>query len=328
MCHEDSRVYFAVADASFLYENSFSNEAWCSRAEPDGDLIDAKPGKGRRYNMMEFLDKEGLLTHPDGHSAGTFFGTSQTQDSREFLRGLERGCEAIAAKATASGGKVAVLLIDGARTQKTMPGDAISPGDMNLSDGGKNRKPMRLIGMKGLQTVLTENRKWPDYGLSLPNARRLMFQWSTFLAQLTEAEEVCRRHNIILLYNPKAHPWMNPIEKNWRLSKYRTQDLLDLDLIKAEYMRLQGEFMSGNPDARRKCQKWFDLSLKYVHFYARGQTEFVRESKMKSLDLARYGSLQVAPSRVGNMVELQGSIHAANNILMLGKKYPVDFHRW
>jgi len=96
--------------------------------------------------------------------------------------------------------------------------------------------------------------------MTLAQARQSLFQWEEYLKQLTEAEEMCKRYNIILLYNPKAHPWLNPMEKYWRLVKYETQDLLDLKVIKAQYNKLLEEFMSGSDDVRTKCKKWFRLS--------------------------------------------------------------------
>lgn len=328
MCFGDSRVYFVVSDSSFMHENAFSKEAWCAMPKPGGNTVDAKPGKGPRVNVMEFLDKDGLVRHPDGKSAGTHFGTNNTQDSQDFLRGLERGCQGIQAKALSRGCKVTVLLIDGARTQKTMPNDAIDPSMMNLSDEGKNRKPMRSIGTKGARRVLQENKMWPDEGLSLPEARRILLQWRRYTDQLTEAEELCRKYGIILLYNPKGHPWLNPIEKFWRYAKYQIQDLHDLRLINAEYEKLVDQFMSGSSDTKDRCKKWFDLAHKYVLYYARGKDTFVDEAMMKSLDLDQFGSLQVRPTRPTALRELGPSIHAANIILMLGKKYSQNFQSW
>jgi hypothetical protein len=328
MCFEDHRIYLVASDCSYLNENTYSNMAWCSRAEPNGDLIDAKPGTGRRINMMEFLDRDGLVRHPDGKSAGTIFGIGETQDSKEILRGLRRGLEAIRHKADSNGIRLVVLLLDGAKNQKTLPKNAINPSTMNLTDGGKNRVEMKSIGFRGLQSVLTEHNQWPPEGLYLPEARAKLFQWSGFLAQLTEVEALCREFNIILIYNPKAHPWNNPIEKFWRLTKYATQDLLDLSLIRAKYETLVEEFLHGGENVQHRCQKWFAASLKFIHYYARGQTEFVRESKMKQLDLDSLGQVQYPPARPGSSRELETSIHAANNILLLGKKLPQNFKKW
>jgi len=151
-------VYFVVGDASHLYENAHAKEVWCALPESDGDLIEARPGVGRRLNQYEFMDPDGIVRHPDGNSAGTHYDASLTQGRDDFLRALECGCVAIRAKSDWLGAKTAILLLDGAKVQKTMSEDAINPHHINLSDGGKNRKPMRVIGMRGLRSVLRELR--------------------------------------------------------------------------------------------------------------------------------------------------------------------------
>jgi hypothetical protein len=71
---------------------------------------------------------------------------------------------------------------------------------------------MQHIGEHGLEDVLRALQMWPKGGLTVKEAREKLWQWSGVTSQLTEAEDLCRRHGIILLYNPKAHPWLNPIE--------------------------------------------------------------------------------------------------------------------
>lgn len=328
LCHDNHKVFFVVGDGSFIYENATAEHGWCARAEKDSDLTDSKPGKGRRLNVIEFMTVRGLLRHPDGNSAGTLFLPNAIESSKEFLIALERGCVAIQAAAVAAGCEVSVLLLDGARTQTTMPEDAINPNDMNLNDGGKNRNPMRTIGLKGCKTVLQEERKWPAEGLSLADCRHLLWQWRRVLNQLTAAEALCRRYKIILLYNPKGHPVLNPIEEFWRLVKDALQDILDLPSIRAAYLEIVERFMAGGQKEREQCDHWFARSRKYVQYYGSGGQEFVRRSEMTDKLLDRQGPMRARAARLKRLEALAEEIHDANIILLQGKHYPDNPKPW
>jgi len=82
---------------------------------------------------------------------------------------------------------------------------------MNLSDGGVNRPAMRTIGMKGLQTVLTERKLWHEK-MSLNEARDIMWEQPDVVAQRTIIEQLCYDNRIVCLYQSKAHPVFNAVE--------------------------------------------------------------------------------------------------------------------
>jgi len=82
---------------------------------------------------------------------------------------------------------------------------------MNLSDGGKNRSPMRGIGLLGLRSVLMNIGKWRD-DMQLPEARAVLWQWPRVMEQMTRVEKLCYDNKIILLYQSKSHPPFNLTE--------------------------------------------------------------------------------------------------------------------
>lgn len=325
---ESPSVYLVSADSSFLYENNSPREAWCPLAEVDGDLVDSNAGKGVRFNVFQAIDRFGLLLHPDGKDAGTIFEDGATQDRNDIQVAVRRICEAMAAKNLGPGVKARVLLIDGAKTQKTMAPDAIDPNDMNLSDGGKNRTAMRLIGTQGLRRVLEENDMWPTGGLSLKAARKLLWRWHEVRNQLTELEMICREYGITLAYNPKAHPWINWIERFWRLVKYETQNLFNVAAIRQRYLELVEEYTRGSDNSRKSCNKWHSLSQKYVQYYARGKTDFRREWEMKHLDLEGLGPRSIRPARLLPLDAHPDALHKCNSILLQGKYYDENEKTW
>lgn len=82
---------------------------------------------------------------------------------------------------------------------------------MNLADGGKNRQPMRHIGMQGCRSILEAHGKWNDQ-LKLADARSVLWRWKEVTKQKTVIEELCNDAGIVLLYEPKSHPVFNPVE--------------------------------------------------------------------------------------------------------------------
>lgn len=82
---------------------------------------------------------------------------------------------------------------------------------MNLHDGGKNRRPMDGIGLKGLKSTLIEVNLWRD-GMTLKEARDILWKWDVVKAQMSRIEKLCAENGIVLVYESKAHPGFNPGE--------------------------------------------------------------------------------------------------------------------
>lgn len=197
---------------------------------------------------------------------------------------------------------------------------------MNLSDGGANREPMMEIGMKGLRSVLEENGRWTSH-LTRAMAEEILWNWKLVHDQLTEIEKICNERNIICLYNSKAHPWLAPIEKWWRFSKCQLEDSTSYEEMRNTYKILVRKAMKNDVEMINKCNKWFDLSLKFAEYYARGGSEIIREHEMRSLDLSSMPS-PTSRYRFKNIIQLLKDSHDANWILIRGKHYRTVEDYW
>ncbi len=276
--------------------------------------------EGRRFSFCEFITTFGILRRPDGKSAGTVLTSNQTLGSEDILKTLRRGFEAISNHPDVKSGKrIPVLHLDGARNQTTKDPDYINPNDMNLSDGGANRVSMDGIGKKGLQTVLSENGQWVD-GMRLAEARSRMWASKKVRDQRCQVENLGLEFGIIVIFNPKAHPWLAFVEQLWRWSKDKIQNLLQMSEIAKKYIELMEDFMDGTDWAVAKCQKWFNLSLKYVEYYSRGGVNIVKDRDMRVMDLSKMNRLTPRP-KFRSRDEAMRATHEANFILLRGKHY-------
>jgi hypothetical protein len=326
MTMTDPRCFLVNFDFSFIYQNQFSKSAWASLTRENSDMIDAKPGKGPRISTCEFISRDGVLRHPDGKSAGTKFTKNEVITADIVKECIKRGCEAITDHPRVVKGSQPFLFIDNARVQTTKPSTFINPNDMNLSDGGENRVEMDVIGNKGLRSVLTDMARWKA-GMRLQEARELLWSSSLVQSQLTMIEEICRENGIILIYNAKAHPWFAMIEKLWRWLKYQLENLLSLSEINKKYDDLIENMMSEDPVCRKKCEKWFTITLKYVQYYACGGTKVVRERDMRHLDLTDIGD-PVPRARYSSFENMLITTHDANWIAICGKRYKRVAEYW
>ncbi len=314
----NKKYYYANYDWSFEYENDISKSAWISLAQEGSDLVDSKPGKGRRFAFCEFMTPTGILRHPDGKSAGTILTSNQTLGSDDILRTIRRGFEAISNQPEVKSGKrIPVLHL--ARNQTTKEPDYINPNEMNLSDGGSNRVLMDHIGTKGLQKVLSENGQWLE-GMRLAEARDRMWASNMVRDQQCQIENLGLEFGIIVIFNPKAHPWLAFIEQFWRWMKDKLQNLLNMSEISKRYNLLLVDFMNGTEWAVAKCQKWFHLSLKYVEYYSRGGVDMVKDRKMRALDLSTMNRMTPKP-KFQSVEEARQAAHRANFVLFRGKQY-------
>jgi len=191
---------------------------------------------------------------------------------------------------------------------------------MNKSDGGKNRVPMKRIGEQGLEKVLRELREWKE-GMTVAEARERLWEWRAIAAQQTLLEELCSRHGVILLYNPKAHPQFSPIERLWRYLKYRTDGLFDLGAMIEVYHRQMAAFIGPNQELLGRVHKWFDRCYKYMEWYARGGLGYIRDSQFRLLEFDELPR-PLRTSRLGSYEEVKSQARALNWDLKQGKKKP------
>lgn len=320
------RSFFVNFDFSFVYQNEFSPSAWVSLAMQNADLVDAKPGKGPRMSICEFITRYGILQHPDGRSAGQTFMENEIITAEIVKDCIKRGCEAIVAHPLVKSGAQPFLLIDNARVQTTKPPNFINPRDMNVSDGGKNRVEMNLIGLRGIRSVLEEHGRWKE-GMLADEARSVLWKSKMVQSQMTEVEGICRNFGVVLLYNCKAHPWLAMIEQYWRWLKKDLMDLLSIKQIQEKHLQLVDIMMSGSLEAKSRCEKWFSRSLKYTKYYACGGLDVVRAREMEHLDLDSLGP-SVARARFSSFEEMTNEAHDANWIAICGKRYEAVAEYW
>lgn len=79
---------------------------------------------------------------------------------------------------------------------------------MNRSDGGKNRPNMHLIGLAGLDRVLS-TMGVDTAAMNAEQCRQRLWECSIVMEQLTDVEAACAVHGVILIYQPKSPPKFN-----------------------------------------------------------------------------------------------------------------------
>jgi hypothetical protein len=135
----------------------------------------------------------------------------------------------------------ALFAFDNASSHSSFSSDALIAKHMNLSPGGKQPKirstyfgegilqdmnfpldyhiPELCRQPKGLKQVLIERGLWPDKGLKLEEARKIMCNQPDFLAQKGRLEEVIIAAGHRVIFYPKFHCELNFIECFWGAAK-------------------------------------------------------------------------------------------------------------
>lgn len=139
---ESKKVWTIFGDASFLHQNAHRHRAWFAQDVEHADLAPFGTGTGQRLNVWEFVTEDGLLCFPDGRphissflyaylmlgaSAGTIYDPNTTQNADDIVRAFEKGIRAVKLDARYHRNDLVVIVIDGAKVNKTMPIDAINP---------------------------------------------------------------------------------------------------------------------------------------------------------------------------------------------------------
>ncbi|RIA79587.1 hypothetical protein C1645_840337 [Glomus cerebriforme] len=144
----------------------------------------------------------------------------------------------------------ALFAFDNASSHSTFSPDALIAKSMNLNPGGKQPKMRRTYfgderiqqdivfssdyhnpnlreQPKGLKQVLIERGLWPNEGLKLEEARKLMSQQPDFLAQKGRLEEIIVAAGHKVIFYPKFHCELNYIENFWGAAKKFSQSNCD-----------------------------------------------------------------------------------------------------
>jgi len=297
---------------------------------PDGEQPLRKKGNGRSIHVSEFLtDICGCLAVSDEMQVSDDFpkeaciimfpgknndGWWKADDLVNQV--VERAIPIFEARFP---GCQALFAFDNASSHATFSPDALIAKYMNLSPGGKQPKMRRtyfgderfqqdmifpldyhipkLRGQpKGLKQVLTERGLWPDGGLKLEEARKIMSQQPDFLAQKGRMEEVivAARHKIV--FYPKFHCELNYIENFWGAAKKFSRSNCDYSwtgLQRTVPLALASVSLTS---IRRYARKAFH----YMDVYRKGLTGKAAEFAVK-----KYCSHRRVPDSVLQSVEIK-----------------------
>jgi len=188
---------------------------------------------------------------------------------------------------------------------------------MNMTDGGKNRLPMRVIGLKGCRQVLQDLGHWREK-MTLQEARNVLWQWEEVSKQMTRIEKLCYDHGVVLLYESKAHPVFNPTENWWRKSKHLTQNIFNFGELRDRYVELQGEHLSPSQAHYDQFAKWFLRAQTAGSYYARGGRKYLRDTDIKDLDFSELPR-SWTHSPIRSFAQVSEVAHGINRILLRGK---------
>lgn len=144
-----------------------------------------------------------------------------------------------------------------------MPEDPASPGKLRT---------------RPIKDVLTE-RGFDVKGKTLKELKELLGAQPDFAEQLELLQEIAEREGVILVFLPKFHCELNPIERAWAYAKRSTRATCD---FKLDTLRVKlGELFRDLPGDT--CKRWFRSSFRIAQAYA-GRPDI---STTLLLDLAR-----------------------------------------
>jgi hypothetical protein len=172
-----------------------------------------------------------------------------------------------------------LFMFDNSQNHHAKPPDALSVNIINLKDGGKNSKPMRdgwftdangqrvpqtLYSsgiLKGLKTILTERKMWPDRGLNRDAARDLLRCQPDFQGQKEWLEETVTDAGFAIDFYPKYHCEFNYIEMFWGAAKAYARSNCNYDfnhLIQIVPVALNSVSLSKIRKFARKSYRYID----------------------------------------------------------------------
>lgn len=219
---------------------------------------------------------------------------------------------------------------------------------MNLKDGGKNRKPMRDVGTRGLRSVLMEIGEWHD-NMTRVDARAALWKWTKVVKQMSRIEQLCYEHGVVLVYQSKAHPIFNPTEVTshyyhliptyvmcklqlfnyfsaqwfWRKIKKLLENIFNLAEIRDRYVQLQRDNLSGSGSCAAQFKKWYKRASTFAQYYARGGQGYMRDRNLVDLDFSHLRSTwDAVPTR--SFQQLSEYAHELNRVVFRGKQWSED----
>ncbi|THU87050.1 hypothetical protein K435DRAFT_682354, partial [Dendrothele bispora CBS 962.96] len=300
-------------DESAFHHNDHVTSLWLKT----GQQPLRKKGRGRLIHVSEFINPEtGRLTYTDENgkiikdARKIIYPGSNGDpwwDTDQLLNQMETAIEVFELQFP---GKQALFVFDNSSAHGSLPPDALKAFEMNKTDGGKQRRQKNtfiptsnpnpaLRGKfqsmvndagqpKGLENVLKER----GFNVSGVRAKckpvcpiesqgccmaRILSHEDDFRNQVSQLETLIKSRNHEIIFLPKFHCELNPIEMYWGWVKYRYREE---DKVKFD-------------DAKQAAVKWLDAcpteticrfinrSFRYMDAYRKGLTGKAAEWAVK-----------------------------------------------
>ena len=160
--------------------------------------------------------------------------------------------------------QIVVLVVDGARTHTT------------VEDGrsGYIRKADLEEKLKGIGKY--------EKGLKQPELSLMWKQSDVYRSVWSEAEELAEELGAVLIYNPNAHPYVNPIECLWRAAKasYRQNGKKGMTTLHDEVRAYLGQRVTK--ESKDSQKRWHHFSIETRrHLYHNPWAERLTENDIK-----------------------------------------------
>lgn len=203
--------------------SDYSKEAWVDTTLEGSEYrsyITENDQKGVRINVTAFLSARFGILYDKAleHHVGALDHEHNTQES---TAATFRWFSAVVKELYPN--YLHVVVTDSPSIHTQLPDGFCNPSEINMTDGGVNRKHDRLFGANGLAKIFAKDRhlktlvqsswKKEDYQAALWDDPRVR-------SQLIVLEEILQADGHLLLFHPVAHPPLNPIELLWRDMKF------------------------------------------------------------------------------------------------------------
>ena len=181
-------------------------------------------------------------------------------------------------------------IFDQSSNHRAYSDDALVASRMNVDDGGKQPKRRtttwngreqvmvnRMGQAKGLRTVLIERGVTAATDMTKKEMMDILGKHEDFKNEKSKIERILQALGHRVLFLPKFHPELNPIERVWGKAKVYAKDKCDYTFNGLRNVIIPA-FNSVSTDDIRK---FFRKSRDYAHAYREGSTALEADSKIK-----------------------------------------------
>ena len=184
-----------------------------------------------------------------------------------------------------------VWVFDQAKIHLVYDDDALVASQMNVNPGGSqpkmrtsrydvNGRPQSMVlengQPKGMKRLL-EEREVDVRGMKKEDMQGRLNEFDDFKNEKNKVERILNRFGHRVIYLPKFHPELNPIERVWGKAKRYTRDHCDYSyegLKRNIYPALESVTLDD-------IRKYFRKSRDYLHAFNEGYSGFQADQKVK-----------------------------------------------